>query len=78
MRWLLALWIAGCGFSPTASSSIDGATTGPPGDAAPRFRKQITLAVNSPSELRDFPVSIVTRDADLVMKAQPDASDIAF
>ena len=79
MRWLVALWIAGCGFSPSSSSSsVDGGTTGPPIDAAPRFRKLITLAVNSPSELRDFPVSIVTRDPDLVMKAQPDASDIAF
>ena len=78
MRWLVALSIAGCGFSPISSSSIDGATTGPPSDAAPRFRKQITLTVNSPTELRDFPVSIVTRDPDLVAKAQPDGSDLAF
>jgi biopolymer transport protein ExbB len=77
VKWLVALSIAGCGFSPMSASS-DGGSASPPLDAAPRFHKQITLAVNSPTELRDFPVSIVTRDADLAAKAQADASDIAF
>jgi biopolymer transport protein ExbB len=82
VRWIaVALWITGCGFAPGASSSsTDGGGSGAhPADAAgPHFRKVITLAVNSPTELRDFPVSIITRDPDLQNMAQPDASDIAF
>jgi concanavalin A-like lectin/glucanase superfamily protein len=80
VRWLVALWITGCGFAPAASpTSNDGGGSGaPPADAGPHFRKVITLAVNSPTELRDFPISIITRDPDLEQMAQPDASDIAF
>lgn len=80
MRWIAVLSIAGCSFAPSSSSATtDGGSADQPHDAAgPSFRKQITLAVNSPSELRDFPVSIVTHDPDLAQKAQADGSDIAF
>lgn len=80
MRWIAVLSIAGCSFAPGQSSSSDGGGSGTPAhDAAgPSYRKDVTLAVNSPTELRDFPVSIVTRDADLADKAQADGSDIAF
>jgi hypothetical protein len=75
------LWITGCGFAPASSSTSPdggGGSGVPPVDAGPHFRKVITLAVNSPTELRDFPVSIITHDPDLQHAAQPDASDVAF
>lgn len=81
MRWIVVLSIAGCSFAPSSSSATSdgGGSSDPSHDAAgPSFRKQITLAVNSPSELRDFPVSIVTHDPDLAQRAQADGSDIAF
>jgi len=83
MRWIVVLSIAGCSFAPSPSSQTsDGGGSGsanPSHDAAvPSFRKEVTLAVNSPTELRDFPVSIIAHDPDLAQKAQADGSDIAF
>jgi hypothetical protein len=47
-------------------------------DAAPRYRKHITLTANSPTPLADFPASIVLSDPAIAMHAQPDGSDLAF
>ena len=49
-----------------------------PGDAAPRYRKHITLTASSPTTLTDFPASIVLSDPALAMHARPDGSDLAF
>ncbi len=77
----MALAAAGCGFSPAAVSGDAGTIADgvEPGiDAAPHFRKKLTLTVGSPTELADFPVSIVTTDPELAQRARADGSDIGF
>ena len=64
--------LGACGFTPGATTD---ATRGPDTraiDAAPHYRKKITLAVGSPTALGDFPVSIVTTDPDLAAHALAD------
>lgn len=70
--------LGACGFTPGAATD---AMRGPDTraiDAAPHYRKKITLAVGSPTTLGDFPVSIVTTDPDLAAHALADGSDIAM
>jgi len=79
MRYLLLL-LVGCGFSPTLLG--DGGITGEGGSGSGsntdfQYRKRVTLNVGSPAMLTDFPVSIVTVDAELAKRA-PDPGQIAF
>jgi hypothetical protein len=71
--------LGACGFTPTIAPG-DG-RNGEGGFASEpipehHYRKQITITANSPSELVDFPVSIVTTDLDLM--AHGHAADIGF
>src|SRR5258706_10193438 len=81
VRAVLALGIAaGCGFAP---QSIGGGADardadGPDAMHVAHYRKQITIAASSPTQLVDFPVSIVATDADLASHARADGSDIAM
>lgn len=76
--------IASCSFRlhPATGDAAGGddapGRDGAPGDAAPRYRKHITLTANSPTTLTDFPAGIVVSDPAIAMHARPDGTDLAF
>ena len=80
VRYAIVLFVGACGWSPNLGGSDAGDAPRPIDavDAAPGFRKKVTLTVGSPSQLVDFPVSIVAQDADLAARARADGSDIGM
>jgi hypothetical protein len=84
MRILVAAALAGCGFTPPASSSDalgpDAMTTDTPDATAwlpgYDFRKKLEVTTGITATLADFPVGIAVTDADLAAHARSDGTDL--